>query len=310
MMQGCASIQGFTSPEANQPLVRGPPISDIVTPLDNALSCLDGKIKKDYTFAVGAVVDLTGKEQFTDGGSGKFITQGAGDIVQSALYRAGLNMVNRRDPRIMEQETKWGLQKVNTIVGSDFFVTGSINSLDFIPGGGVDVSVGGVGPSYSQNRILVSLDLSMTDTKTGVIVSNVSLQKQIFADDINFGVGRFIGKQLTSIQIGVKEREALHYSLRQMLNLASYDLLTQLMEVRKYKNCNTYIANIKETVDESELTRLETGSARRYQTIAQQKSRNTPEDILWKEEMPGLVNDIDPANVIDEQKRQQIILSK
>ena len=36
--------------------------------------------------------------------SGKFVTQGAGDIVQSALFQAGTTVVNRRDPRIMETE--------------------------------------------------------------------------------------------------------------------------------------------------------------------------------------------------------------
>ena len=178
-----------------------------MTPVDKALTCLDGKIKKQVSFSVGAIVDLTGKEQFTDGGSGKFVTQGAGDIVQSALYRAGTNIVNRRDPRIMEEEIKWGIQTPAKLIPSDYFVTGSINSLDFIPGGGVEAVIGGIGPTYSQNRILVSLDLSMTETKTGLIVSNVSLQKQIFADDINFGIGRFSGKTLLTINGGVKERE-------------------------------------------------------------------------------------------------------
>ena len=98
----------------------------------------------------------------------------------------------------------------------------------------MEAVIGGIGPTYSQNRILVSLDLSMTETKTGLIVSNVSLQKQIFADDINFGIGRFSGKTLLTINGGVKEREALHYSLRQMLNLATFDLLTQTMEPKTF----------------------------------------------------------------------------
>ena len=286
------------------------------------MTCLDGKIKKQVSFSVGAIVDLTGKEQFTDGGSGKFVTQGAGDIVQSALYRAGTNMVNRRDPRIMEEEIKWGIQTPAKLVPSDYFVTGSINSLDFIPGGGIDVAIAGVGPSYSQNRILVSLDLSMTETKTGLIVSNVSLQKQIFADDINFGIGRFFGTTLTTINAGVKEREALHYSLRQMLNLATFDLLTQTMEPKTFKGCQSQIAGLTGIADIEEINKLQDGNPR-YHAKSDVKPAEKPssevkksdveqnaEDILWKIEMPGLVHEIDSNNVIDDTRRKEIILTK
>ena len=37
---------------------------------------------------------------------GKMVTQGAGDMVQSALFQAGVNLMNRRDPRIIESEAK------------------------------------------------------------------------------------------------------------------------------------------------------------------------------------------------------------
>ena len=293
-----------------------------MTPVDKALTCLDGKIKKQVSFSVGAIVDLTGKEQFTDGGSGKFVTQGAGDIVQSALYRAGTNIVNRRDPRIMEEEIKWGIQTPAKLIPSDYFVTGSINSLDFIPGGGVEAVIGGIGPTYSQNRILVSLDLSMTETKTGLIVSNVSLQKQIFADDINFGIGRFSGKTLLTINGGVKEREALHYSLRQMLNLATFDLLTQTMEPKTFRGCQTQIAQLTGIADIEEINKLQDGNPR-YHAKSEAKSPEKPttenkksdveqnaEDILWKIEMPGLVHEIDPNNAIDDARRKEIILTK
>ena len=127
--------------------------------------------------------DQTGKEQFSDGGNGKFVTQGAGDIVQSALFRAGTTVLNRRDPRIMETEVKWGIRDGRRIVPTNFYITGSINSLDFLPGAGFDVKVAGEGAQYRQHRILVGLDLSMTEANTGRVVANVPLQKQIFASE-------------------------------------------------------------------------------------------------------------------------------
>ena len=240
-LAGCVSVPGIAPAQKNAGLVSGPPVNDIITPFDNALTCLSGRVNPKLTFSVGAILDQTGKEQFTEGGSGKFVTQGAGDIVQSALFKAGLTVVNRRDPRVMETEVKWGLQSAKKVIASNFFITGSINSLDFIPGGGFDAKIGGIGPSYRQNRILVGLDLFMTDARTGRIVANVPIQKQIYASEFGFGIGRFIGETLVTIDAGWKEREALHFALRQMLNLGTFELLTQVMSPKNYVSCREQI---------------------------------------------------------------------
>lgn len=247
---GCAMGPVISArPSENLEIVKGPPVSDIVTPFDEALSCLRGRIQPQLAFSVGAIVDQTGKEQLTEGGTGKFVTQGAGDMVQSALFRTGVTVLNRRDPRILETEVKWGVRDSRSIVPSNYFVTGSINSLDFIPGGGFDIAVGGVGPQYRQNRILVGLDLSLTETRTGRVVANVPLQKQIFASEFNFGIGRFMGDELVLLDIGGREREALHFALRQMLNLGTFELLTQVMPAKQYTECRDFIDRMHGFVD-------------------------------------------------------------
>jgi curli biogenesis system outer membrane secretion channel CsgG len=238
--------------QANEPLLKGPAVMDVVTPFDNALSCLDGRISKDnLRFSVGAILDATGKEQVTDGGSGKFVTQGAGDIVQSALFMAGATVVNRRDPRIIDNEVRWGLLDAKKQSVSTFFITGSINSLDFLPGGGFDVQIAGIGPRYRQQRILVGLDLSLTEASTGRIVANVPLQKQVVSTEDGFGVGRFFGQTLVSADFGGKQREALHLVLRQMLNLATFELLTQVMNPARYGDCMALVEVVDGVTDNS-----------------------------------------------------------
>jgi curli biogenesis system outer membrane secretion channel CsgG len=232
---GCISI---TSSDKSLHLIEGPPITDVRTPFDDALSCLSGKISPKVTFSVGAITDATGKEQFTEGGTGKFITQGAGEIVQSALFNAGVNILNRRDPRVLEAEIKWGIRSNNKIIPSRYFITGSINSLDFIPGAGFETQIDGIGPRYRQHRILVGLDLSVTDSSTGRIVANSAIQKQIFADELGVGIGRFFGNILVSLDAANLRREAVSLAMRQMLNLATYDLLTQLMRAENYVACS------------------------------------------------------------------------
>lgn len=258
LLSACASVQqsarGFESPPLTQdePLVKGPAVTTLVTPFDRALSCLDGRINKDsLRFAVGAITDTTGKEQVTDGGAGKFITQGAGDIVQSALFMAGASVVNRRDPRIIENEAKWGLIDVKKQASTTFFITGSINSLDFLPGSGYDFQVAGMGPRSRQQRILVGLDLSLTDVRTGRIVANVPLQKQVVSTEDGFGIGRFFGITLVSGDFGSKQREALNLVLRQMLNLATFELLTQVMNPAMYGDCMAMIEEVDGVTDNS-----------------------------------------------------------
>jgi curli biogenesis system outer membrane secretion channel CsgG len=238
-LTGCTGL----APSNQKPvsLVQGPPITDIFTPFDMALSCLKGQLRNDVSFSVGAILDQTGKDVVTNGGSGKMVTQGAGDMVQSALFQAGVSLMNRRDPRIIESEAKWGIRDSRQIQASDYYVTGSINSLDFIPGGGLDMQIAGVGPNYSQTRIMVGLDLSLTDTRSSKVVGNVSLQKQIAAQDYGLSAGRFAGRTLLNIQIGKGEREATNFALRQMLNLATFELLSQVVPPAVFESCRAEI---------------------------------------------------------------------
>jgi len=227
----------MTPAKADAALVQGPPVRTIVTPFDAALECFNGRIGKDLAFSVGNVTDSTGKEQYADGGSGKFVTQGAGDMIQSALFRAGLTVVNRRDPNIALAESNWGISNIKSQSPSDFYVTGSINSLDFIPGGGAEVELAGVGPRYRQSRILIGLDLALTAAHNGELVANTSMQKQIYTEEFGFSTDRFFDTTLVSIDVGGMEREALHHALRQVLAYATFDLLAQILETSSVEPC-------------------------------------------------------------------------
>lgn len=232
----------FDGPTRNARMVQGPPIEDVVTSFDHALSCLRGKIQPGILFAVGQVVDATGKETYADGGTGKFVTQGAGEMVQSALFRSGVSVVNRRDPNIAITEANWGIRDIKRQMPVNFYVSGSINSLDFIPGGGFSAQVAGIGPRKKQSRILVALDLTMTDAYTGRLVASIPLQKQIYTSEIGASASTFFGDTLVQLDAGGMEREAMHFALRQMLSLATFELLGQLMNQDTYAICRSKVA--------------------------------------------------------------------
>ena len=220
---------GTAAYDQDAPLVQGPPVSTVSTPYDRAIACLAQFDVEPSIVSVGAITDETGKETFSDGGNGKFVTQGAGDIVQTAMVQSGVaTVVNRRDPRVIITELQWGIRDTSNLIPADYFITGSINTLDFIPGGGAEVTVAGVGARYRQFRALVGLDLALSDTATGEVVAVTALKKQIVADEMGANVGRFFGTTLVNIDLGTQQREAMQFALRGMLYFATFDLLTQL----------------------------------------------------------------------------------
>lgn len=244
-MPACTLSPGASMTPAGQDvaLVEGPAARHADAPFDAVLSCVDGLIGSDIVFSVGAITDATGKEQYAESGTGKFVTQGAGDMVQSALFGAGLRVVNRRDPNIPLAESNWGIRDLRGQVASDVYVTGSINSLDFLPGAGVEVELAGVGPRYRQSRILIGLDLAMTSAHSGVVLANTSIQKQFFADELGFSAGRFFDTTLVNVEAGRMQREAVNHALRQMLSFATVDLLAQLVGGQAFAPCDAPLAD-------------------------------------------------------------------
>ena len=237
----CGALAACAPPSRNMGLTEGPPIQDVVTTIDDALACMDGQIAKNITFAVGAIPDATGKEQFNEGGTGKFVTQAAGDIVQAALFKTGVSIVNRRDPSISVNEGQWGLRDLRGLAPANFFVTGSINTLDFLPGGGGFGTVGGVGPRYRQHRILIGMDLFMTNAASGQVVAAISLNKQIYADELGLMAARANDGTVIDFDLGVQRREATNFAMRQMLQLATFELLSQMMPAESYAECRGMI---------------------------------------------------------------------
>jgi curli biogenesis system outer membrane secretion channel CsgG len=243
---GCAAT---TPLKQDMKLTEGPkPVYQITTPYDSLLSCLSSAyLGKKASIGVGAISDETGKFSISDSGNGKFVTQAAGDIVQSALLQSKIaRVVNRRDPRVMKLEASFG-GKVKWI-GSDYHITGSINSLDFLPGGGIDASVYGVGAKYRQHRMLIGMDLFLTDTKTSEVVGNSSIFKQIVADEVGANIGRFFGDILVAVDLGEQHREAVHFALRNMLKMAVFEMMTDLYDIDA-KSCSSIIEKVEGVQD-------------------------------------------------------------
>jgi curli biogenesis system outer membrane secretion channel CsgG len=99
------------------------------------------------------------------------------------------------------------------------------------------------------------LDLSLTETKTGRIVANVPLQKQIVSSESRFNLARFFGDVLIEVDVGNSYREPLQYAVRQMLNLATFELLAQVMSPESYADCREAISEAHGNLENSKSAR-------------------------------------------------------
>ncbi len=223
-LTGCIA----TSQE-NITLQDGPPVQTLVTPYDTLITCVANAADMKGVWAVGEIIDATGKYSLEFSGTGKFISQGAGDMMQTTLLQANAERtVNRRDPRPIITEINLGVRDTAGFTIMDYYITGSVNTLDFIPGAAAEVTIAGIGPRYRQNRALVGLDLHVTDARTTEVIAAVNISKQIFADEAGLGIGRFFGSTLVDIDVNGQNREPLQLSLRSMLQFGLYEMLTQL----------------------------------------------------------------------------------
>ncbi len=229
----------------NIALEQGPPVQTVTTPYQSLMNCIADQHVMRGAWAVGDIVDATGKISTDREGTGRFVYQGAGDKMQTMLLHAGAEKVmNRRDPRPVILEAKWGKRDLKGVQVMDYYITGSINTLDFIPGAAAEVTVAGIGPRYRQSRALVGLDLHLTRADTTEVVGAVNISKQIFAEEMGFGIGRFFGTTLVDFDLGSGNREPLQLSLRSMLQFGLYELLKQV-DPEQIADCQSIVDQVE-----------------------------------------------------------------
>lgn len=248
--------------DSNVSILQGPPVTEIYTPYTRALICLREQMTaQDIApayMAVGQIADRTGRSKFMEGETIN-VSEGAGDMVSSAIMANGIAyLVERLDTRIIAFEQEQAMKRIlgdgktstirgadgakrsvayrpvaiGSLQGSEYHLIGSITALDFaVSSAGGDVSVAGVGPRARQGRGLVALDLRVVETATGRVIAAQALNKQLVAEEIGAGIGRFFGTTLVNLDIGGNRSTPMGIMLRSMLNLAVFEVMADVYAV-------------------------------------------------------------------------------
>ena len=208
---------------------------------------------------VGSVMDLTGKNEKNTLGS-TFISQGGSQMMVSALMNGGGHLVNRHNVDVMMWEKnaavdKWlgdkgtqNYRKINVgqLVGSDYYITGAITTLDMnTNSGGIEGKVNGIGGGYRYHEIVVGGDFIITDTKTSEIIFAETFHLRLYSEEIEAGVFKLFGNDVVNLGAGFVTNDPLQLSTRYMIDTAAVKML------RKVYTINKEVCDLEVTKEES-----------------------------------------------------------
>ncbi len=222
------------------------PVTSNDTPYSQCLRKLQSVSASNLpVFAVGEIADKTGQVSYYDK-SGNNLTQGAAEMVMSALYKTGkAHLVERYDLRIPLAEVKLAEQNrlsrsvdaFGKLPATDFIVVGALTELNYnIVTGGIGLRVG-VGGGARMAVVNVALDLRVINSKNFAVSYVSSLQKQIYGYEVEADVFRFWDSTLVELEAGHVRNEPLQLGVRTVAEMAVYQIMTDFLRLPRDPSC-------------------------------------------------------------------------
>jgi len=259
-LAACADISHTRVQDGEAPVVLGPAVRNNVTPLNEAYACYATKLAQHnvrISIGVSDIRDYTGKASDLEG---TVVTQGGPMMAYSALgkLKPAVELHERFDTRVAElelaymdrrqlgsgqphvvngQQVPWVPYYGGTILESDYYLVGGITEVNYnIQSGGFSGSIDLIGPRARTFTMSVGVDLRLVNTKTLVVESTASLQKQIVGYEVGVGIFKFFGDLLVDFDAGAKNQEPVQLGVRTTMELGILQLLADVTGVF-YEDC-------------------------------------------------------------------------
>ena len=224
----------------NAPLLQGPPISEIASPYEAALTCmanLQTPEQKGIIYGVVFAADKTGKTNYAaPDASGTFMSQGYDDSLVTSLKKMQVRVANIGPAQ--RQLSDWFNAKTGTSSASmlvpNVMIEASINCLDIDPGGAIEGSaILEVGSR--QHRLLICFAGKATvgptsrSAQPGEVITSFGYTKQIVGYENKFGFTSFFGggstRSLLSFNLDKEKREPLQLSGIYMMDVVAFRIV-------------------------------------------------------------------------------------
>ncbi len=223
------------------------PVTDNQTPYSTCLGSLSQLPGNNLPiFAVGEIADKTGQINYDE--NGHALTQGATEMVISALYKTGkARMVERFDLRIPLAEVRLAEQgRLNRSISdygqlpaSDFVLVGALTELNYnIVSEGAQLFIKGIGGGGRTVVINVALDLRVVNSRNFTVPYVTSLQKQIYGFEVEANIFRFFGDTLVEFDAGRIKNEPLQLGVRSVVEMAVFQIMTDFLGLPSQNECD------------------------------------------------------------------------
>jgi curli biogenesis system outer membrane secretion channel CsgG len=223
------------------------------------LKCIRSKVSKDIILTVGDIPDLTGRKESGMSGS-HFVSEAATQMMVTSLIEGGAKLVNRHDVNIIKFEKNASKKdwlgnkgvprevKEGSLKGSNFYITGSISTLDFnTNASGLDLYINGVGLGSDFQEILVGGDFIVTNTITSEIVYAKIIYFKLYVEEVNAGVFHLYDEDLITFNVGYCGNDPLQMAIRYIVDKAAVGILRKINNI-KDSECNIMVkGNYKDT---------------------------------------------------------------
>lgn len=189
--------------------------------------------------AVYIIEDKTGQNKVEGGAVSRVVSQGATEMLISALVRSRQFVVLDRvrfNDVIQEQNLQTSGRllpgtgpEIGKMVGADYILSGAVTEYQVdMETGGLGLVIAGKGGSTEYARATTAIDLRLTDVATGEVVWAESLRGEIFGEKVGLQVFSFLGKNIVEFETGEGMQEVVNLVLRTLLEEAVFKLVQHL----------------------------------------------------------------------------------
>lgn len=189
--------------------------------------------------AVYMIEDKTGQNKVEGGAVSRVVSQGATEMLISALVRSRQFVVLDRvrfNDVIQEQNLQTSGRllpgtgpEIGKMVGADYILSGAVTEYQVdMETGGLGLVIAGKGGSTEYARATTAIDLRLTDVATGEVVWAESLRGEIFGEKVGLQVFSFLGKNIVEFETGEGMQEVVNLVLRTLLEEAVFKLVQHL----------------------------------------------------------------------------------
>lgn len=186
--------------------------------------------------AVYAIRDNTGQLKADMGAASTVVTQGATEMLITALHRSRqfkildrsnfADFINEQNLVVQNRVVSGQGPGLGQMTGARYLISGAITEYQVSKEtGGIGLAIAGKGGSKEYAKATTAIDLRVTDTTTGEVVWAESFKGEIIGEQVGLQVFSFLGKNIVEFETGKGEQEVINLIIRTLLEEALFLLV-------------------------------------------------------------------------------------